>query len=58
MNIGFSQKENSIYFNGALDLGNYVGVELGITYVVDNKYSFSFGWLGEIHGIENYPSDL
>lgn len=41
-------ENNAIYFSSDLNLGNYIGVDFHLNYVLKEKYSFRAGFTGNI----------
>lgn len=56
--FGFAQKQNRIYGNASLELGNYFGADVNICLVKNNKFSFTAGYLVHLHEPEDYPDDI
>lgn len=55
-------KNKAFYSTGELNLGNYIGIDINLNYVYDNKYSLKVGYTGNIRKPksqpENYASGL
>jgi len=54
---GYAQQKNLLYVSGSLEIGNHLGLDIGVTFINKNKYSFSVGGLGMLYGSDNYPDD-
>ncbi len=59
INIANAQfdENNAIYSTGELNLGNYIGVDIGLNYVYKEKYSFKVGYTGNIRKPKSQPED-
>ena len=51
-------KSNTIYATGELNLGNYVGADLNLNYVLNEKYSFKLGYTGNFRKPKSQPNDF
>lgn len=56
LNAQFSEK-NAVYSTGELNFGNYVGVNLNLNYVFNEKYSFQIGYSGYTRESKSQPED-
>ena len=45
------------YFSSEINLGNYIGVTMDLNYILDEKYTFKLGVLGNIRRPVNQPAD-
>lgn len=53
----FAEK-NAIYATGELNVGNYVGMDLNLNYVLKEKYSFKLGYTGNLRKPISQPEDF
>ena len=51
-------ENNAVYATGELNLGNYVGMDLNLNYVLKEKYSFKVGYSGNFRKPKSQPEDL
>lgn len=59
INFGHAQfyERNAIYSAGELNIGNYIGIDLSLNYVLAEKYSFKIGYTGSIRQPTSQPAD-
>lgn len=50
-------ENNFIYSTGELNLGNYIGIDLNLNYILKEKYSFKLGYTGNIRSPDSQPKD-
>jgi hypothetical protein len=50
-------ENNALYLSSELNFGNYMGFDIGLNYVYKDKYSFKFGYSGNIQEPESQPDD-
>ena len=50
-------KESTYYFSDGLSLGNYLGVDFSLNYVIKQNYAVRFGFSGNIRKPESQPED-
>ncbi len=48
---------NAIYTTGELNLGNYIGFDMNLNYVYQEKYSFKLGYTGNLRKPKSQPDD-
>ncbi|GGD27605.1 hypothetical protein [Flavobacterium orientale] len=48
---------NAIYTTGELNLGNYIGFDMNLNYVYQEKYSFKVGYTGNLRKPKSQPDD-
>lgn len=48
---------NAIYATGELNLGNYIGFDMNLNYVYQEKYSFKLGYTGNLRKPKSQPDD-
>lgn len=64
INLSYAQfdENNAFYLSNELNLGNYIGVDVNLNYIIKEKYSFKIGCTGNImkpkSQPENYSSGL
>lgn len=64
INLSYAQfdENNAFYLSNELNLGNYIGVDVNLNYIIKEKYSFKIGYTGNImkpkSQPENYSSGL
>src|SRR5690606_39003471 len=51
-------ENNAVYATGELNLGNYVGMDLNLNYVLKEKYSFKVGYSGNFRKPKSQPEDF
>lgn len=49
--------KNAIYTTGELSLGNYVGMDINLNYVYQEKYSLKIGYSGNLRTARSQPDD-
>jgi hypothetical protein len=57
VNAQFSEK-NAIYLTGGLNLGNFLGMNLNLNYILNNNYSFQAGISGLLREPKSKPEDF
>lgn len=57
VNAQFSEK-NAIYLTGGLNLGNFLGMNLNLNYILNNNYSFQAGISGLFREPKSIPEDF
>ena len=57
LNAQFSEK-NAIYLTGGLDVGNFLGMNLNLNYVLNNNFSFQAGISGLFREPKSKPDDF
>jgi hypothetical protein len=50
-------KNNFIYSTGELNLGNYIGLDLNVNYVLKKKYAIKLGYTGNIRKPKSQPDN-
>ena len=50
-------QNHAIYLSNELNVGNYLGTDMGINYVYKEKYSFKFSYTGSIRKSYKIPDD-
>lgn len=51
-------ENNAIYATGELSWGNYVGLDVNLNYVLNEKYSFKLGYSGNLRKPKSQPEDF
>lgn len=51
-------ENNAIYATGELNLGNYIGGNFNLNYVLQEKYSFKIGYTGNVRKPKSQPEDF
>lgn len=57
INAQFSEK-NALYSTGEIAFGNYLGMNLNLNYIINEKYSFQIGYSGNIREAKSQPPDF
>src|SRR5690554_6113500 len=50
-------ENNAVYATGELNLGNYIGMDLNLNYILKEKYSFKLGYTGNLRKPQSQPED-
>jgi len=50
-------ENNAIYLTEELNFGNYIGIDIDLNYIYKEKYSFKFGYSGNIRKAKSMPED-
>jgi len=50
-------EKHAIYSTAELNLGNYIGIDVNLNYVYEEKYSFKFGYTANIRTPQSQPDD-
>ncbi|MFD2892676.1 hypothetical protein ACFS5J_11710 [Flavobacterium chuncheonense] len=51
------EENNAVYYTGELNIGNYIGIDFNLNYVYKEKYSFKFGYTGNLRKPKTQPKD-
>lgn len=57
MAVAQNDAKHLFYLSGELNLGNYVGLDFGLNYVLNETYAFKLGFTGNIREPVSEPED-
>lgn len=52
-----SSENNTVYSTGEINLGNYIGFDINLNYVIKERYSFKAGYTGNIRRPKSQPNN-